>query len=123
MRQFAERTAINTPIQGSAADLIKLAMVRLEARLARERGAGAMILQVHDELVFEARRRGRRDAVAVIREEMESVSCTVCGCRCGGHRGRRPTGPRPTQSSYRSARRAREYPARARASIGGVRGT
>src|SRR6185295_13840015 len=54
VRQFAERTAINTPVQGSAADLIKLAMVRLEARLGREHLPAAMILQVHDELVFEA---------------------------------------------------------------------
>lgn len=73
VRQFAERTAINTPVQGSAADLIKLAMVRLEARLARERVAATMILQVHDELVFEADAATVDAAIAVIREEMEHV--------------------------------------------------
>jgi DNA polymerase-1 len=73
VRQFAERTAINTPVQGSAADLIKLAMVRLEARLARERVPATMILQVHDELVFEVEAGSLAPAIAVIREEMEGV--------------------------------------------------
>jgi DNA polymerase-1 len=73
VRQFAERTAINTPVQGSAADLIKLAMVRLEARLARERLPAAMILQVHDELVFEADADALEPVMRAIREEMESV--------------------------------------------------
>jgi DNA polymerase-1 len=53
VRQAAERTAINTPIQGSAADLIKLAMIQIDALLARERMEAAMLLTVHDELVFE----------------------------------------------------------------------
>jgi len=73
VRQFAERTAINTPVQGSAADLIKLAMVRLEARLVRERVPATMILQVHDELVFEVEAAALESATAVIREEMEGV--------------------------------------------------
>ena len=51
--QAAERVAANTPIQGSAADLIKMAMVAIERRLLREGLRGGMILQVHDELVFE----------------------------------------------------------------------
>ena len=69
----AERTAINTPVQGSAADLIKLTMVRLEDRLARERIPAAMILQVHDELVFEVDAAAAADVAALIREEMERV--------------------------------------------------
>jgi len=73
VRQFAERTAINTPVQGSAADLIKLAMVRLEARLARDAVSASMILQVHDELVFEVEAEALEPAIAVIREEMEGV--------------------------------------------------
>jgi DNA polymerase-1 len=73
VRQFAERTAINTPVQGSAADLIKLAMVRLEDRLAREGVPAMMILQVHDELLFEVDAAAVETATAVIREEMESV--------------------------------------------------
>ena len=54
VRQAAERTAVNTPIQGSAADLIKLAMIRIDAALAQEGLRAAMLLTVHDELVFEA---------------------------------------------------------------------
>jgi DNA polymerase-1 len=53
VRQAAERTAVNTPIQGSAADLIKVAMIRIDAALSRERFRAAMLLTVHDELVFE----------------------------------------------------------------------
>ncbi len=53
VRQFAERMAINAPIQGTAADLIKVAMVRIFRRLAAEGLQAAMIMQVHDELVFE----------------------------------------------------------------------
>lgn len=53
LRSFAERTAMNTPIQGTAADIIKLAMVRMAERLADEKLRSRMLLQVHDELVFE----------------------------------------------------------------------
>jgi DNA polymerase-1 len=53
VREFAERTAINTPVQGTAADMIKLAMVRIARKLREKRLAVRMILQVHDELVFE----------------------------------------------------------------------
>src|SRR6185436_5297060 len=73
LRAFAERTAINTPVQGSAADLIKLAMVKLEARLTGERLPAAMILQVHDELVFEADANAADEVAAVIQREMETV--------------------------------------------------
>ncbi|MFI5364620.1 MAG: DNA polymerase I [Candidatus Binatia bacterium] len=71
--QAAERTAINTPIQGSAADLIKLAMVAIDRRLTREAVRASMILQVHDELVFEAAAADCERAATVIREEMEGV--------------------------------------------------
>jgi DNA polymerase I len=54
MRNFAERTALNSPIQGTAADLIKLAMIEIARRLAEEKFHAKMILQVHDELLFEA---------------------------------------------------------------------
>jgi DNA polymerase-1 len=73
LRAFAERTAINTPVQGSAADLIKLAMVKLEARLTGERLPASMILQVHDELVFEAEAGAVAEVSEVIRHEMETV--------------------------------------------------
>jgi DNA polymerase-1 len=71
--QAAERTAVNTPIQGSAADLIKMAMVAIDRRLADERLQAAMILQVHDELVFEVPEPERERATDLIREEMEGV--------------------------------------------------
>ncbi len=71
--QAAERTAANTPIQGSAADVIKMAMVALDRRLARERVRGGMILQVHDELVVEVAEGDAERAPAIVREEMERV--------------------------------------------------
>jgi DNA polymerase-1 len=73
MRQFAERTAINTPIQGTAADLIKIAMIRIHKRLREEGFSAKMILQVHDELVFETPDGELKPASELIREEMEGV--------------------------------------------------
>ncbi len=73
-RAQAERIAINTPIQGTAADLIKLAMIRLDGML-RERGLGArMILQVHDELLLEAPKDEWREAAELAKREMEGVA-------------------------------------------------
>jgi DNA polymerase-1 len=73
-RAQAERIAINTPIQGTAADLIKLAMIRLDRSL-RERGLAAqMILQVHDELLLEAPAGEWQEAAALAKREMEGVA-------------------------------------------------
>lgn len=73
-RMFGERTAMNHPMQGSAADIIKIAMVRVAERLRAEGFAAKMILQVHDELDFECP-AGEVDAlVAMVREEMEGVA-------------------------------------------------
>ncbi|NLW09527.1 MAG: DNA polymerase I [Firmicutes bacterium] len=72
-RSFAERMARNTPIQGSAADLIKVAMVRVDERLRREKIPAALLLQVHDELLVETKREYQEAVAAVLREEMESV--------------------------------------------------
>jgi DNA polymerase-1 len=73
-RAQAERIAINTPIQGTAADLIKLAMIRLDKAL-RERGLGArMILQVHDELLLEAPKGEWQEAASLAKREMEGVA-------------------------------------------------
>ena len=72
-RSFAERMARNTPIQGSAADLIKLAMVRAEERLRKEQIPGALLLQVHDELLIEVEREALQEAGKILREEMEKA--------------------------------------------------
>jgi DNA polymerase-1 len=71
LRGFAERTAINTPLQGTAADLMKLAMIRVQERL-RDRPA-RLILQVHDELVLEAPKEHAAEMAALLREEMANV--------------------------------------------------
>ena len=73
LRGFAERTAVNTPLQGTAADLIKLAMIRIDAGI-RSRGLKSrMTLQVHDELVFEVPENEIEITRSLVREQMESV--------------------------------------------------
>jgi DNA polymerase-1 len=73
LREFAERAAVNTPIQGSAADLIKLAMLKVDAALTAAGLKTAMVLQVHDELVFEAVPSELEAAKAIIKREMEGA--------------------------------------------------
>jgi len=73
LRQFAERTAINTPIQGSAADIMKLAMVQIDSALEAEGLPARMIMQVHDELVFEVKQEAVPEVAALVRERMESA--------------------------------------------------
>ena len=73
IREFAERTAINTPIQGSAADLIKVAMVRIQRKLEEKALRTKMILQVHDELVFDVPIEEMDSIVKLIRTEMENA--------------------------------------------------
>ena len=72
-RGFAERTAINTPLQGTAADLIKLAMIRIDRRLADEKLKTRMTLQVHDELVFDVPEDEIEPVSAMVQHEMEHV--------------------------------------------------
>lgn len=73
LRGFSERTAVNTPLQGTAADLIKLAMIRLDRKLAAEKAQTKMILQVHDELVFEVLEGDLAALRKLVKQEMEHV--------------------------------------------------
>lgn len=70
---FAERTAINAPIQGTAADLIKIAMIRIHQRLKGEKFQSGMILQVHDELVLEGSESEAPRVAELVQHEMENV--------------------------------------------------
>jgi DNA polymerase-1 len=73
VRQFAERQAVNAPIQGSAADIIKLAMLAIHRGLREQGLRSRLILQVHDELVFEVKKSERPALIKLVREGMEGV--------------------------------------------------
>jgi DNA polymerase-1 len=73
VRQFAERMAVNTPIQGTAADLIKVAMVSIFKKLPELKLSSAMIMQVHDELVFEVPVDEKDEVMALVQSNMENV--------------------------------------------------
>ena len=72
-REAAERVAINSPVQGSAADLIKLAMINLDREIKQKKLKSRMILQVHDELVFECPPQEEEEMRALVKKEMEEV--------------------------------------------------
>jgi DNA polymerase-1 len=72
-RGFAERTAINTPLQGTAADLIKLAMISIDRQLTERKLRTRMVLQVHDELLFEVPADEKAEVETLVRTEMEGV--------------------------------------------------
>ncbi len=72
-RSFAERTAVNTPLQGTAADLIKLAMIQIDRALQERKLRARMLLQVHDELVLEAPPEEAEEVAAMVKREMETV--------------------------------------------------
>jgi DNA polymerase-1 len=72
-RSFAERTAVNTPLQGTAADLIKLAMIKIDGELRERRLQSRLLLQVHDELVLEAPPGETEEVAALVKREMETV--------------------------------------------------
>ena len=73
IRQFGERVALNTPIQGTAADIIKLAMVRVDRRLINENMKSRLILQVHDELIVEAHKDEVQKVKEILAEEMQGA--------------------------------------------------
>jgi DNA polymerase-1 len=72
-KQAAERVAVNTPIQGSAADIVKLAMIRVDAALRSERPKAKLLLQVHDELIAEAPEKEAAAVAALMKREMEGA--------------------------------------------------
>lgn len=73
IRQFAQRQAINTPIQGSASDLIKLAMVDIHSKIKEKNLKSRMILQIHDELLFDAPKNELVELTALVKDRMENV--------------------------------------------------
>jgi DNA polymerase-1 len=73
LRGFAERTAVNTPLQGTAADMIKIAMIRIRERLRAHRLESKMTLQVHDELLFDVPEGEVETMRSLVKEEMENV--------------------------------------------------
>jgi DNA polymerase I len=74
IRQFAERTAVNSPIQGTAADIIKIAMIRIHRALKERQRSAKILLQVHDELVLEAPEAEVKDTCILVQEEMEKAA-------------------------------------------------
>ncbi len=87
LRSFGERAALNTPIQGTAADIIKLAMVRVYNRLKKEGLKARLILQVHDELIVEAPLEEEETAGSILREEMEQAFALRAPLVADMHRG------------------------------------
>ena len=87
-RSFGERVALNMPIQGTAADIIKLAMVRVDERLRREGLRGRLILQVHDELIVECPESEAETVAALLTEEMEHVATLSVPLTAEAHWGK-----------------------------------
>ena len=73
LRSFAERNPVNMPIQGTSADMIKIAMVRIWKRLKDNNMRSKMILQVHDELVFDVYKPELESVTAIVKKEMEEA--------------------------------------------------
>ena len=74
IRSFGERVALNTPIQGTAADIIKLAMIHVDKALREQKLQARLVLQVHDELIVECPIEEREQVTALLTEQMEHVS-------------------------------------------------
>jgi DNA polymerase-1 len=74
MRAFGKRVAMNAPIQGTAADIMKLAMIRVYNRLKREEPLARIVMQVHDELIVEAHKDCAERASEILKNEMENVA-------------------------------------------------
>ena len=88
LRGFSERVAMNMPIQGTAADIIKLAMIRVSRRLKAEGMDSRLILQVHDELIVEAPLAEADRVAEIVREEMEHAVSLAVEMKADVHQGR-----------------------------------
>ena len=88
MRAFGQRVALNAPIQGTAADIIKLAMIRVRDRLRAEGLEGRLVLQVHDELIVECPEHEADAVCRLVREEMESVATLAVKLQADTQAGR-----------------------------------
>jgi DNA polymerase-1 len=73
LRQFAERQAVNTPLQGSSSDLIKLAMIEIQRKIKEKKLETMMIIQIHDELLFELPRDEFKEVASLVKDRMENV--------------------------------------------------
>jgi DNA polymerase-1 len=81
LRHFAERTAVNSPIQGTAADIIKIAMIRIHKALQQKRLSSKILLQVHDELVLEVPKTEVEEVRILVKEEMEGAAVLLVPLR------------------------------------------
>jgi DNA polymerase-1 len=88
IRQATERMAVNTPLQGTAADMIKVAMVHIQDRIEEFGLSTKMIMQVHDELVFEVPEEELQKAISMIQNEMENVMDLSVPLKISVHSGR-----------------------------------
>ena len=78
LRSFAERTAINTPIQGTAADIIKIAMLKVEQALSEAKVKSRILLQVHDELVLEVMETEKELVAQLVKKQWKALLLLVC---------------------------------------------
>ncbi|MCL2196130.1 MAG: DNA polymerase I [Treponema sp.] len=88
-KSAAERVAVNTPIQGSAADIVKTAMLNLDKRLVKENSPAKILLQVHDELILECPENNAEETVKLIKAEMEKAASLVIPLRVTAETGKR----------------------------------
>jgi DNA polymerase-1 len=86
-RSFGERVAMNSPIQGTAADIMKIAMIRVWERLHRENLQSRLILQVHDELLIETKRQEEEQVRRILTEEMQQAATLAVTLEIDLHTG------------------------------------
>ena len=86
-RSFGERVAMNSPIQGTAADIIKIAMIRVNRRLKKETKASRLVLQIHDELLVEADQNEVEKVKEILRSEMPGAADLAVNLEIDMHTG------------------------------------